>query len=159
MGYFRKKISCRLISREKILLWTFINTKIPFWKHNFFGYYVKNLPEDSLQTVLSWLHFKTGQALCRVENLVEVIEVNFPCWKLFFFHKKENWVFFWNFPFYLSCNSTLPISLREKNSLRSPREMVRVREEKSSCINYNLVPRSLIRELKILRRVRDSVRA
>ena len=57
----------------------------------------------------------------------------------------------------MSCNSTLPISLREKNSLRSPREMVRVREEKSSCINYNLVPRSLIRELKILRRVRDFV--
>ena len=39
----------------------------------------KKLTENSLQTVLSWLHFKTVQALCRVENLVEVIDVSFPC--------------------------------------------------------------------------------
>ena len=60
--------------------------------------------------------------------------------KAFLFPQKGNWVFFWTFFLYLRLltHSTLLILLREKNSLRSLREMVRVHEEKSSCINYSV---------------------
>ena len=83
------------------------------------------------------MHFKTVQALCREEHLVEVIEVNFPRWKLFFFHKNETEH---SFEFSISdcVFSTLFILLREKNAVRSLRRwFAGVHEEKSSCINYS----------------------
>ena len=79
MGYFRKKNILQTDLWEKNSSMNIYKYENSLLKVYFLWILCKKLTENSLQTVLSWLHFKTERALCRVENLFEVIEVNFPC--------------------------------------------------------------------------------
>ena len=60
-----------------------------FQKRNFLGHRVQNVPENTAETSLPWLHFKTDHALRREINKVEFLEGRFPDEKLPFLHKKK----------------------------------------------------------------------
>ena len=50
---------------------------------------MQNVPENSANTSLTWLHFKTDHGLRREENKVEFLEGRFLDEKLPFLHKKK----------------------------------------------------------------------
>ena len=78
---------------------------------------MKNVPENSLQTSLSWWHFKTRQAVKKTWS--KSLKSSFLA-KSFSFSTKRKLSILLNFPFLsASSNSTRLILLREKGSLRS----------------------------------------
>ena len=62
----------------------------PFKNVIFLAHRVQNVPENSAKTSLSWLHFKTDNALRREENKVKFLEGPFLDEKLPFLHKKKS---------------------------------------------------------------------
>ena len=96
---------------------------------------MKNVPENSLQTSLSWLHFKTGQAVKKTWS--KSLKSSFLA-KSFSFSTKRLSILL-NFPFLsASSNSTRLILLREKGSLRSHGRWFAFMNKISSCISYSV---------------------
>ena len=55
---------------------------------------MQNVPENTAETSLPWLHFKTDHALRREENKAEFLEGRFLDEKLPLLHKKKAEYFF-----------------------------------------------------------------
>ena len=93
----------------------------------FFGHYEKNVPENSLQTSLSWLHFKTGQAVNKTWS--KSLKSSFLA-KSFSFSTKRKLSIFFELSLSICVLKQYTFNLATRKRLSSvSREMVRFHEK------------------------------